>query len=198
MNAAISPWVKIPYTLFVCVLVPVYWVKNGPANFLWGSDIALLVVLFALWFENSLAVSMMAVGVLLTEVFWNIDYVARLLFGVDAIPIGGTRYMFDADKEIWLRGLSLFHVPLPIVLIWLLAAYGYDNRVALPGAILLAAIVLPWSRWVSPPDRNINWTHAVGPRPSKLPAPLYVLLLFLCFVVFVFVPTHLVLERIFL
>lgn len=36
-------WIKITYTLFVCLLVPVYLRHYGPANFLWFSDVALLV-----------------------------------------------------------------------------------------------------------------------------------------------------------
>ena len=48
---------KIFYTFFVCVLVPIYWRQYGPANFLWFSDIALLVMVPALWLENSLLVS---------------------------------------------------------------------------------------------------------------------------------------------
>jgi len=39
---------KIIYTLFVCALAPIYWRKYGPANFLWFSDIALLVLVPAL------------------------------------------------------------------------------------------------------------------------------------------------------
>ena len=37
--------VCVPYTLFVCSLVPVYWRYYGPANFLWFSDLALLITL---------------------------------------------------------------------------------------------------------------------------------------------------------
>ena len=197
MNTAISMWVKIPYTLFVCVLVPVYWVKNGPANFLWGSDIALLVVLFALWFENSLAASMMAVGTLLVEIVWNIDYVVRLIFGVDAISIGGTRYMFDADTEIWLRGLSLFHVFLPIVVLYVLHRLGYDRR-ALKWEIALAWLVLPLSYLIGSPEENINFVWGFGQEPqSFMPGPMYVASLMILFPVLVFYPTHLVLSRLF-
>ena len=46
---------KLIYTLFVCALVPIYWRKYGPANFLWFSDIALLVLVPALWLENAFA-----------------------------------------------------------------------------------------------------------------------------------------------
>ncbi|TIQ61536.1 MAG: hypothetical protein E5X64_42290, partial [Mesorhizobium sp.] len=42
-------WITLPYTLFVAVLTPVYWLRYGPGNFLWFSDIALFAVLIALW-----------------------------------------------------------------------------------------------------------------------------------------------------
>ena len=41
---AIPLWIKIAYTLFVCVLVPFYLRFYGPMNFLWFSDVALLVM----------------------------------------------------------------------------------------------------------------------------------------------------------
>ena len=192
----IPVWFKAAYTVFV-LYVMVIWVRNyGWKNFLWFSDIAFIGAVPAMWLQSASLSSVLAVAVLLPEILWNVDLVGRLL--LKRRISGLTDYMFEPERPILLRGLSLFHVPLPLVLLWLLAAYGYDSRVALPGAVLLAAIVLPWSRWVSPPDRNINWTHGFGPRSSKLPAPLHVLLLFLCFVVFVFIPTHLLLSRIFL
>jgi len=62
--AQIPLWLKLAYTLFICVVVPVYWLQYGPGNFLWFSDLALLATTAALWLENSLLVSMMAVSVL--------------------------------------------------------------------------------------------------------------------------------------
>ena len=88
-----------------------------------------------------------------------------------------------------MRGLSLFHVPLPLVLLWMIAAYGYDADAGLPGAVLLAMIVLPWSRLVSAPEKNINWTYGFGAHRAGWPGWLYVAALFLGFVLFVFVPT---------
>jgi hypothetical protein len=60
-------WPKIAYTLFLAVIVPAYWVRNGLANFLWFSDIALVATGAALWLESSLLASAMAVGVFLPE-----------------------------------------------------------------------------------------------------------------------------------
>ena len=53
-------WIKVLYTLFLCVIVPVYWVHWGPRNFLWFSDIALLTTAAALWLESAFMASAQA------------------------------------------------------------------------------------------------------------------------------------------
>ena len=74
-------WIKVLYTLFLCVLVPVYWVRWGPRNFLWFSDIALLITGVALWLESALLASMMTLAIALPELAWNADFFGRLLSG---------------------------------------------------------------------------------------------------------------------
>jgi hypothetical protein len=103
--------------------------------------------------------------------------------------------MFEPERPLLLRGLSLFHVPLPLVLIWMLAAYGYDAVIGLPGAIVLALVVLPWSRWVSTPDKNINWTYGLGAFRNPWPTPVYMAVLIAGFIFLVFVPTDWVLRH---
>jgi hypothetical protein len=186
---------KIAYTLFVCLLVPIYWRQYGLVNFLWFSDIALLALVPALWLESPLIISMMALAVVLPELAWNVDYFFRLATGVSLI--GLTSYMFDATIPPFIRGLSLFHVVLPVLLIWMLSRLGYDGR-ALLWQTLVAAAVLPLSYFLSNPRENVNWVYGLGEKPqSKVPAPLFVLFLMLLFPVGVYLPTHLLLDRIF-
>ena len=189
----IPVWFKLAYTAFV-LYVAVVWLRHyGWKNFLWFSDIAFLGAVPAMWLENAALSSVLAVAVLLPEILWNVDYVGRLV--LRRRITGLTDYMFEPERPLLLRGLSLFHVPLPLVLVWLLVAYGYDSTVGLPGAIVLAAIVLPLSRAVSAPDKNINWVYGLGGVQTRLPAWAYLLVLFAGFVAFVFVPTDLVLRR---
>ena len=112
-------WLKIAYTLFVTVLVPVYWVRYGPANFLWACDIALLVTVVTLWRESRLLASMMAVAVLLPELLWNLDFFLRLATGRDVIGLDATGYMFNPQQPLPVRLPSLFPVFLPLLLLWL-------------------------------------------------------------------------------
>lgn len=186
---------KLPYTLFVAVLVPIYWVQYGPANFLWFSDIALLLLVAALWRESRLLTSMMAVAVLIPELGWNIDYLAILFTGKS--PVGIATYMFDPAKPFYLRALSGFHFVLPPLLLWMLWRLGYDPR-ALRLQTLLAWLVLPLSRWLSTPDQNVNWVYGPGEmRQTWFADPVYVGLLMALFPLLFYLPAHQVLKRLF-
>jgi hypothetical protein len=186
---------KVVYTLFVCALVPIYWRQYGPSNFLWFSDIALLVLVPALWMENALLVSMMAVSVVFFEAIWNCDLFFRFATGKSLI--GLSAYMFDPKIPSFIRGLSCFHIVLPLLLLWMLYRLGYDHR-ALFWQTIVAMVVLPLSYFVSNPHENVNWVYGFGENPQKvLPAPLFVLVLMLLFPLVVYLPTHLVFTRIF-
>jgi hypothetical protein len=188
-------WLKIAYTLFVCLIVPIYWRRYGPANFLWFSDIALLVTVPALWLESPLLASMMALAVTLPELGWSLDFLLRLMTGRSAI--GLSAYMFDPAIPKFLRALSLFHLGLPLVLIWLVDRLGYEKS-ALLAQTLLAAIILPLSRFFSAPRRNINWVYGFGEKSrAKATAPWFVILLMMMFPLLIYLPTHLVLDKLF-
>ncbi|MGH7796046.1 MAG: membrane-associated protein [Candidatus Binatia bacterium] len=188
-------WLKISYTLFVAVLAPVYWTRYGPANFLWFSDIALLLTVPALWLENSWLASTMAVSVLLLELAWSFEFLARLLTGANLTSLSG--YMFDKRIPLYLRGLSLFHLVLPPLLFYLVWRLSYDGR-ALLTQTLLSWVVVPASYWASDAQQNVNWVYGFGAPPQKwLPAPLHVASLMLGLPLLVYLPTHLVLKKLF-
>ena len=186
---------KVAYTLFVCALVPIYWRQYGPANFLWFSDIALLALVPALWLENVLLVSMMAISVVFFEALWNIDFFFRLLTGKSLI--GLSAYMFDPKISLFIRGLSCFHIVLPLLLLWTLHRLGYDHR-AFVWQTIVALVVLPLSYLVSNPQENVNWVYGFGENPQRiLPPSLFVIFLMLLFPLAVYLPTHLLFVRIF-
>jgi hypothetical protein len=188
-------WLKIAYTAFVAILVPIYAKKWGWGNFLWFSDIALILMVPALWLESPLLVSMMTVGVLIPETFWNISFFLRLLTGV---RFGGlTDYMFHPGKPLWLRVLSLFHVFLPVMMVWMIAKVGYDPN-ALWAQTLLAWIVLLLCYFFTDPKENINWVYGPGNEPQKRLHPLvYLSILMALFLVAIFLPTHLIFRFVF-
>jgi hypothetical protein len=73
-------WIKLSYTAFVVVTVAVYAVKYPLWNFLWFSDIALILTVPALWLESSLLASMMLVGA--AGALLNASFFWRLLTGM--------------------------------------------------------------------------------------------------------------------
>ena len=187
-------WPKILYAIFLCVLVPTYWIRYGPKNFLWFSDMALLMLGASLWLESSLLASMAALSVLLLELLWTVDFFVGLVFGKS--PTTLSSYMFDSMFSRPLRALSLFHLVLPPLTVWLLYRFGYDSR-ALVLQTLLAWVVLPVSYLVAKPADNINWVYGFGKRQTWMPAALFVVLLMILFPLVLYLPTHLLLERVF-
>lgn len=191
-------WLKLFYTLFVIILVPVYWADLGVANFLWGSDIALLVVVFGLWLESRFLVSMMAVGVLIPELAWNIDYFTHLIAGWDVLGVNATGYMFSEDWSLLVRSMSMFHIFLPVILLYSLMRLGYDPRAFL-AQVILCWLVLPATYLFTEPAKNINWVFGITEIPQTwMPEIVYLILLMVLFPLLIFWPTHLMLKIIFI
>ena len=194
-GTAFPLWLKILYTLFVAVVVAVYIPHYGWGNFLWFSDVALILAVPALWMENSLLASMMLLGIALPELGWNIGFWGRLLTGHKVFGLAD--YMFQSQRPLSIRALSLFHVFLPLLLLLIVSQRGYDPR-ALPAMTVLAWIILPLSRLLTAPERNVNWVYGPGTRPQKkLPDWLYLLIVMLVFPVGFYLPTHALLQSLF-
>jgi hypothetical protein len=195
MAAEIPLWLKLAYTALLAVIVPAYAKGWGWKNFLWFSDIALIGTGIALWLESPLLASMMALAVLVPELVWNASYFGRLLFRIRVTDLAG--YMWDPRKSRFLRALSLFHVVLPLILLWMLYELGYDRR-ALVAQTLLAWIVLPLTYAVTTPqDENINWVRGIDMGQLRMPPLAWLGLSMLVFPVGLYVPTHFALQALF-
>ncbi|GDY22182.1 hypothetical protein LBMAG56_35290 [Verrucomicrobiota bacterium] len=197
--------VKLAYTAFMAVLVPVYWKNYGPTNFLYFCDVALFVTLVAVWSENALLASAAAVGIVLPQLLWCADFAAGLLgFRLT----GMTAYMFDTKRPLFLRGLSLFHGWLPFLLVFLVKRLGYDRR-ALPvwtataWALLLICFnfLPPAGAALADPRTPINVNYVWGMSDEApqtwLPTYAWLALLFTGLPLLIFLPTHCVLRKIF-
>ncbi|MFC1536415.1 membrane-associated protein [Pseudomonadota bacterium] len=186
-------WLKTAYSAYVAITLPVYYRKYGPANFLWFSDIALITTVAALWMESSTLASMMIIAILIPEFIWNIGFFSGLITGK---PIWGlANYMFDKEKPLYLRSLSLFHIFLPPMLLWMIYRIGYDeNALLLQSAVAL--VVLPICHLFTSREDNINWVFGVGTAAQQktLPVP-HLLLMMVAFPLLIYLPTHLLLMK---
>jgi hypothetical protein len=194
-------WLKLAYTAFMAVLVPVYWMNYGPTNFLYFCDVALLITLVAIWIESPLLASMCAVGIIGSQTLWVIDFLLNI-FGIKLT--GLTDYMFMSDHSLFLRGLSLFHGWLPFLLVYLVWRLGYDGR-GLPAWTVVAWTLILISFFFMPPPRpdaglepvNIDYVWGFSDtEPQHMMAPgLWVAGLMVLLPLLLYVPVHFLLRR---
>lgn len=193
--------IKLLFTLFCAVLIPVYLTHYGATNFLYFCDEAVLLTLFGIWLESALLVSMAAVGILVPQVVWVVDFLATAL----GHPLlGMTRYMFDAQKPLYLRALSSFHGWLPFLLLYLVHRLRYDAR-ALPLWSALAAVTIAICFLWMPPPRpdagltpvNIDyvWGMSDSQAQNLMSAGAWLAALCLGLFLLAYLPTHAVLSR---
>jgi hypothetical protein len=119
-----------------------------------------------------------------------------------------TGYMFDRQLPLFTRGLSLFHGWLPLLLVWLLHRVGYDRR-ALSRWTVLAAVLVFVCYCFTPPAGahpsnpkapiNINYLYGFDDRQpqTRMNENLYVVLWSGAMWLFLFLPAHLALRKIF-
>ena len=190
-NTLVPLWLKVAWTAMVVVIVLVYWRHRGPANFLWFSDIAVLALVPGLWLESSFIVSLMACMGLLPEMLWSVSFFGRLLHLPQVTSIAD--YMFDEQTPLWLRAVSLFHVPLLAVVVWGPWQLGYDPGVY-PWAVLIGWLVLLLTRWLTKPKPNINHVYRLPVAAGANLTPLQHMLVLMTGVPLVFqLPAHLLL-----
>jgi hypothetical protein len=192
---------KLVFTAFMAVLVPVYWYYYGPTNFLYFCDVALILTLAGIWLESPLLISMCAVGIVVPQIIWVIDFLSNMI----GMPLlGMTDYMFK-DTSLFLRGLSLFHGWIPFLLTYLVWKLGYDRR-ALPAWTVLAwALILICFFFMPPPNPdpgmtpvNINyvWGTSDNLAQSWVSPGVWVLGLMAGMPLLLFTPLHLLFARI--
>ncbi len=196
---------KATVTAFLAVLVPIYLHTYGPTNFLWFCDAALILTAAGMWLESPLLISMCAVGILLPQCLWLADFGCNLL-GFHLMNL--TSYMFDPALPLFTRGLSLFHGWLPLLLVWLLFRLGYDRR-ALAAWTVMAAVLGLICYYFTPPAGahladpntpiNINYLYGFNDRQPQhwVNQNIYVILWLLGLWTAAYLPTHMVLRRMF-
>ena len=198
-------WVKCLYTGYMVVLIPVYWKTYGPTNFLYFCDIALIMTLFALWRESALLISAAAVGIVLPQAIWAIDFIAT---GIGWPLSGMTGYMYDDALPLHARFLSFFHFWLPFFLLWLLRRTGYDPKgLPLWTGIALVALYICYFFLPAPPAPannpglpvNVNYVYGFSDQAAQtwMPPLVWFFLLQAMLVCLIFLPSNWLLKRLY-
>jgi hypothetical protein len=184
-------WLKIVWTAWLAIWVPLYWRQYGAQNFLYFCDIGNILVGIALWLESALIFSWVTCGLLLFQSLYTLDLAAALVTGWHVI--GGTEYMFDPDLSLAVRLLSLFHVAMPPLLLWAIWQLGYDVR-GWKLQTLTAWVVVPINYFWRP-EKDVNWARGLFFHEQHVIRGWAYLLLYLIAVPScVYYPTHLFLK----
>ena len=196
---------KIVITIFLAVLIPVYWHTYGLTNFLWFCDAALIITAVGMWRESSLLISMCAVGILLPQCLWLADFGSNLL-GIHFL--GLTSYMFNPQLPLFTRGLSLFHGWLPFLLVWLMIRLGYDKRALAAWTVVAAGLILVCYFFTPSAGThlansnipiNLNYVYGFNDEQSQtwVNQNVYVIIYFSVLWLVAYLPTHFALRIIF-
>jgi hypothetical protein len=183
-------WVALAW---LAVWVPTYTYELGWRNFLQLCDVGLFVTCAGIWRGDARLLSSQAVGTLVVSGLWMLDVTGRLVGGRHLV--GGTEYMWNGERPLFVRLLSLFHVATVPLLLGCLRRTGYDRRgfglmVAIAGATLIA------SRLFGTAADNPNYVFR-DPFFHRTfgPAPLHLLVTLAALSLVAFLPTHLLLAR---
>jgi hypothetical protein len=200
---SIPLWIKLAYSSFMAVLVPVYASNYGPTNFLYFCDVALLLTLVAVWKESAMLAGMAAVGIVVPQTLWCADFLAHI---AGFKLVGMTDYMFNPRLALFLRGLSLFHGWLPFFLIYLLRKLGYDRRSLRAWTITAWTLMLVSFFFMPRPGAvlvnvkapvNINYVFGFSDRVAQswMPESAWLILLLIALPVLFYLPVDLILRR---
>lgn len=180
---------------WLVVYLPSYALAYGWANFLFLCNLGVMITAVALWAGSVRWLSAQALAALPIGLVWAVDFGGGLLLGEP--PLALTSYMWDPQYPLFTRALSLYHVAWPLLLGLILRRHGYDRRGwALQSGVAL--VVLPLSRWLTPPAENVNFAYSAPwfDRPLG-PAPLHLALVGAATVLGLYGATHWLLDRLF-
>ena len=190
-NSRIPVWLKLAWSIWLLVWVPLYWRQYGAQNFLYFCDVGNVLIAIGLWAESSLILSWQAIGLLVFQTVYAFDLIAALIFGRHVI--GGTEYMFDHNITLFVRLLGLYHLIVPPLLLWGVRHLGYDGR-AWKLQTLTAWIVVPINFFWRP-QYNVNWARGIKHEQHLVPNWLYLTTYLIVVPLVIYWPTHLVLKR---
>jgi len=191
VHGRIPLWLKISWTVFVAVWAPLYWHQYGPQNFLFYCDLGNLLITVGLWLESRLIISWQAVGLLVFQSLYAVDLLGALLLRRHAF--GGTEYMFDSAIPVFVRALGLYHIVVPVLLLWAVRRLGYDRR-GWKLQTLLMAVVVPINFFWHP-GANVNFARGIGHEQHMMPSWLYLVGYLIVAPALIYWPTNLALRR---
>lgn len=187
-------WFKILTTLFFGVVIVFNATQYGWVDLLWFCDVAMMVFIVGVWVESPLLVSMAALSCIGPQIVWMVDFFYRLFSGNPLL--GFTDYMFEAGYPLVNFVVSLFHIWMPLPVLWGVSRMGYDPRgfkwqTAFGSLVILLSYV--FTEGPHSPAGNLNQVYGLGSGIQQWMHPWgWLALIMLYCVVVIYLPSHLV------
>jgi hypothetical protein len=151
------------------------------------------------------------VGIFFPQMLWVADFLGNCV----GVPLTGfTNYMFDGEHNpLFNRFLSFFHFWLPFLLLYMAFCLGYDRRgVWLWTLVAWAALAISYF-FLPPPmnkeqllaagyteltPNNVNYVYALGGNEPQtwMEAPVFFAVMLVAWPVVIYVPSHLLFQRV--
>lgn len=204
-------WLRAAVVAWCIFWFAAYYEYFGWQFVLWFCCMANMYVMVGCITNKALWFSLAAIAALGVQALYTLDFAALCILGES--PTGATAYMLDENRPLWLRGLSLFHVWMPALMVFAIHKLGYDRR-ALWIQTPLALCILPLCYFAFDPalqtndpifpmmggvpfdrDFNINWVHAFYDRPEPKIGTRRLWAMLIGYPLLIHWPTHWVLSR---
>jgi len=192
-DQVLSLHLRLLVLAWLLIYIPAYFMAYGGWHFLQLCNLGVLISCAGILSANSLLISSQAVATPVIGIFWLVDFLARLITG--RFIHAGTAYMWDTSIPLLVRVLSLYHIVLPLLLIYCLRKAAYDKRgFAVQAGI--AMLVMLASLFAFSESENLNYVyHWPGGRILFGQPYLHVLISFLLLIL-VYWPSHYLLKSI--
>jgi hypothetical protein len=146
-----AQWLILAWLAFYLV---VYLNAYGFWHFFQLCNVGVILACIGIFTKQKLLISSQALGMSCVALFWIADQIAWLWTGQ---PLhGGTAYMQQSSVPLIARVLSIYHVILPLFLLWIVFTKGYDRRAWLLQCAILA-LTGAIGAWIAPASENINY-----------------------------------------
>jgi hypothetical protein len=183
-------WLKLGYTAWLIAWLVIYHQAHPLREVLWLCHVGNFVVAVALWAESRLLFSWQAVSVLAVQLVYSANLIIRAVTG--RWLMGGMEYMSDPTVPALQRLLALYHLVIPVLLIWALVRFGYDRR-AIWLQFATYAVLLPLSYLFGTEKDDLNWVLGPFGRVQTTVHPLlYLLAAIVVFPLVLSLPLHLI------
>jgi hypothetical protein len=154
LKISIPPGAQWLTLSWLALYLPVYTQAYGVWHFFQLCNAGLIISCFAILSRQQLFISSQALGSSGIGLFWVADQLAWI--GTGQPLHGGTAYLWQSSIPPLARILSIYHVVLPLILLWIVYRRGYERRAWLLQCSILAGTGLI-GVWFAPATENINY-----------------------------------------